>query len=130
MGQEKIIIIGGAVAGAGYGYGDGYGDMLQGTASVMDAYGNLGIQQGQASIVQQKDVAGGEIVVAFVVERTDASRPEPDALDALCLDHLARFKRPKRYVTIEALPKNSYGKILKTELRARLEASGTDVSER
>src|SRR5437868_5270550 len=39
-------------------------------------------------------------------------------LDALCLDAIARFKRPKQYVFIDALPKNNYGKILKTELRA------------
>jgi long-chain acyl-CoA synthetase len=40
-------------------------------------------------------------------------------LDALCLDAIARFKRPKDYVFVEALPKNNYGKILKTELRLR-----------
>ena len=38
-------------------------------------------------------------------------------LDALCLDAIARFKRPKDYVFVDALPKNNYGKILKTELR-------------
>ena len=32
--------------------------------------------------------------------------------------HIARFKRPKDYVFVDALPKNNYGKILKTELRA------------
>ena len=31
---------------------------------------------------------------------------------------IARFKRPKDYVFVDALPKNNYGKILKTELRA------------
>jgi long-chain acyl-CoA synthetase len=35
----------------------------------------------------------------------------------LCLDAVARFKRPKDYVFVDALPKNNYGKILKTELR-------------
>ena len=40
-------------------------------------------------------------------------------LDALCLDGIARFKRPKDYVFVSALPKNNYGKILKTELRER-----------
>ena len=39
------------------------------------------------------------------------------ALDRLCLHSIARFKRPKDYVFIDALPKNNYGKILKTELR-------------
>jgi long-chain acyl-CoA synthetase len=30
---------------------------------------------------------------------------------------MARFKRPKRYRLVDALPKNNYGKVLKTELR-------------
>ncbi len=38
-------------------------------------------------------------------------------LDELCLSEIARFKRPKDYVFVDALPKNNYGKILKTELR-------------
>jgi long-chain acyl-CoA synthetase len=38
-------------------------------------------------------------------------------LDAHCLASIARFKRPKRYVYLDALPKNNYGKVLKTELR-------------
>ena len=42
------------------------------------------------------------------------------ALDAHCLAEIARFKRPKRYIFVSALPKNNYGKVLKTELRARL----------
>ena len=41
----------------------------------------------------------------------------PAELDTLCLEHIARFKRPKDYRFIEALPKNNYGKVLKTELR-------------
>jgi long-chain acyl-CoA synthetase len=53
------------------------------------------------------------VVVAYVVGEANA-----DELDALCLSSIARFKRPKDYVFIDALPKNNYGKILKTELRA------------
>jgi long-chain acyl-CoA synthetase len=78
----------------------------------------------EVSVVGQPDRDWGEIVVAFVVGRADAPRADPDELDALCLDHLARFKRPKRYVTIEALPKNNYGKVLKTVLRQRLAEEG------
>ena len=36
---------------------------------------------------------------------------------------IARFKRPKRYVYLDALPKNNYGKVLKTELRAMMKLS-------
>jgi len=41
-------------------------------------------------------------------------------LDAHLLERIARFKRPKRYEFIDDLPKNSYGKVLKRELRGRL----------
>ena len=58
----------------------------------------------------------GEIVVACVVLEEGAAADDT-ALDAHCLAHIARFKRPKRYVYLEALPKNNYGKVLKTELR-------------
>jgi long-chain acyl-CoA synthetase len=56
-----------------------------------------------------------------VVRREGGSVEAPD-LDRLCLDNIARFKRPKGYRFVDALPKNNYGKILKTELRERLKA--------
>lgn len=59
----------------------------------------------------------GEEVVAFVVRRPGAEGLEAEALDDLCLSHIARFKRPKRYEFVDHLPKNNYGKVLKTELR-------------
>ena len=40
-----------------------------------------------------------------------------EELDQLCLSAIARFKRPRGYVFLDALPKNNYGKVLKTELR-------------
>ena len=54
--------------------------------------------------------------MAFVVARGGKALASAE-LDQLCLDNIARFKRPKDYKFIEALPKNNYGKILKTELR-------------
>ena len=67
----------------------------------------------EVSVIGRPDREWGEAVVAYVVG--DARAAE---LDALCLAHIARFKRPKNYVFVDALPKNNYGKILKTELRA------------
>jgi long-chain acyl-CoA synthetase len=67
----------------------------------------------EVSVIGRPDREWGEVVVAYVVG--DAPSGE---LDALCLDAIARFKRPKDYVFVDALPKNNYGKILKTELRA------------
>jgi long-chain acyl-CoA synthetase len=66
----------------------------------------------EVSVIGRPDREWGEMVVAYVVGEADAK-----ALDALCLQHIARFKRPKDYVFVDALPKNNYGKILKTELR-------------
>ena len=72
----------------------------------------------EVSVVGQADAEWGEIVVAFIVARGAA--PDSAELDALCLDNIARFKRPKRYVVVDALPKNNTGKVLKTSLRELL----------
>ncbi|CRZ18661.1 acyl-CoA synthetase [Mycolicibacterium neworleansense] len=69
----------------------------------------------EAGVVGAPDADWGEVVVAFVVGDVDAA-----ALDAHLLERIARFKRPKRYEFIDALPKNSYGKVLKRELRDQL----------
>jgi long-chain acyl-CoA synthetase len=71
----------------------------------------------EVSVIGVADAEWGERVVAFVVRRPDAAGLDAAALDRLCLDNIARFKRPKEYRFVERLPKNSYGKILKTELR-------------
>jgi long-chain acyl-CoA synthetase len=68
----------------------------------------------EASVIGRPDAEWGEVVVAYVVGEASAGE-----LDALCLQAIARFKRPKDYVFVDSLPKNNYGKILKTELRAR-----------
>jgi long-chain acyl-CoA synthetase len=73
----------------------------------------------EVSVVGWPDPEWGEEVVAFVVARDGAAVSEA-MLDAHCLEHIARFKRPKRYRFATELPKNNYGKVLKTELRARL----------
>ena len=73
----------------------------------------------ECSVVGRPHPEWGEDVVAFVVARPGV-RVAPADLDRLCLDNIARFKRPKDYKFIDALPKNNYGKILKTELRSKL----------
>jgi acyl-CoA synthetase (AMP-forming)/AMP-acid ligase II len=72
----------------------------------------------EVSIIGRKHDGWGEEVVAYVVSR-DGANIDKSELDQICLDHIARFKRPKKYIFIEALPKNNYGKVLKTELRSR-----------
>jgi len=73
----------------------------------------------EVSVVGKADPEWGEIVIAFLVAAPGAA-PDQNALDAFCLERLARFKRPKAYVFLEALPRNAYGKVLKRELAASL----------
>jgi long-chain acyl-CoA synthetase len=68
----------------------------------------------ECSVIGRPHPEWGEEVVAYVVRRGAVS---PQELDALCLEHIARFKRPREYRFVDGLPKNNYGKVLKTELR-------------
>ena len=73
----------------------------------------------EACVVGRPDREWGEAVVAFVVAR--GAPPGTAELDRLCLDHIARFKRPREYRFVERLPKNHYGKVVKAELRAAMD---------
>jgi len=70
----------------------------------------------EVSVVGRPHPDWGEEVVAFIVPNQGQSVLVAD-LEQLCLENIARFKRPREYRLIEALPKSSYGKILKSELR-------------
>ena len=66
----------------------------------------------EISIIGRPSPEWGEIPVAYVVgEATEAE------LEELCLERIARYKRPKAYVRVKVLPKNNYGKVLKNVLR-------------
>ena len=71
---------------------------------------HAGVQE--VSVIGRPDPEWGEIVVAYVVGAVPRNE-----LDALCLQRIARFKRPRDYVFVPELPKNNYGKILKKDLR-------------
>jgi long-chain acyl-CoA synthetase len=71
----------------------------------------------EASVVGRPHPEWGEDVVAFVVLHPGKSC-DADALDTHCLTQIARFKRPKMYWFMPDLPKNNYGKVLKTDLRS------------
>ena len=79
----------------------------------------------EVSVVGRPHPEGGEEVVAFVVLRSGGQAPQEE-LDGLCLQHIARFKRPKVYRYVDSLPKNNYGKVLKTALRERLREDEQD----
>ena len=67
-------------------------------------------------MIGRPDPDWGERVVAYFVCKDDQNL-EVEELDRLCLSSIARFKRPKNYRRVKTLPKNNYGKILKTVLR-------------
>ena len=74
----------------------------------------------ECAVVSRPHADWGEEVIAFVVTQPGATITDQD-LDKLCLDNIARYKRPKAYRFVTDLPKNSYGKILKTDLREKLQ---------
>ena len=55
----------------------------------------------EVAVVGAPDPEWGEVVVAFVVAAAGRSAVDPAALDAHCLERIARFKRPKRYLFVE-----------------------------
>jgi long-chain acyl-CoA synthetase len=64
----------------------------------------------------------GEVPKAYVVLKEDAATSEKK-LRQYCAEHLSKFKVPSKIEFIEALPRNSVGKVLRRLLRERLEKS-------
>ena len=73
----------------------------------------------EVAVVGKPDPEWGENLVAFIVPKPGCQL-DAQVLEKHCLDHLARFKKPKEDHQVAHLPKNHYGKVLKTELRALL----------
>ena len=62
------------------------------------------------------DTEWGEIVTAWVVPAPAVSPPKEAELARFATDRLARFKCPRRFVFVDALPRNALGKVLRHEL--------------
>jgi fatty-acyl-CoA synthase len=71
----------------------------------------------EAAVVGVPDERWGEACAAFVVLHDGASATEQELRDH-CGERLARFKVPKTFAFVDALPRSSMGKVLKDELRA------------
>ncbi len=74
----------------------------------------------EVAVVGVADEYWSQAVTAFVVAKADAPI-EGEALIAHCKERLAPFKVPKNVRFVDALPKDSQGKILKRELRRQAE---------
>jgi len=84
----------------------------------------------EVSVIGVPDSEWGELVAAIlkpsdtrVMTNLVQQQQLEQELDQLCLEKIARFKRPKYYRWLKDLPKNNYGKVLKTELRANWKIS-------
>ena len=75
----------------------------------------------EASVVGRPHREWGEEAVAFVVLKPGLAA-DAATLDAHCLATMARYKRPRAWRFVEALPKSAYNKVLKQELRRMLAA--------
>jgi len=69
------------------------------------------------AVIGVPDEKWGETVKAIVVRAPDAENAADDELIAYCRERLAHYKCPTSVDSVEALPRNPSGKILKTELR-------------
>ena len=70
----------------------------------------------EVAVVGLVDERWGKIVAAFVRR---SGTVEPDDLDRHCrASGLANFKRPRRYIFVEAIPKSPVGKLLRRKLVA------------
>ena len=67
----------------------------------------------EAAVVGVPDERWGEVCAAFVVLSAEA---DEDELREHCRERLARYKVPKSFHVIDALPRNSMGKLQKSEL--------------
>ena len=71
----------------------------------------------ESSVVGISDDKWGEKVVAAVVPKTDAPVKDED-IQSYCKQHLHGWKCPKEVVFVDALPKNTMGKVLKENVKA------------
>ena len=78
----------------------------------------------EAAVVGARNADGLEETVAFVVPRTGHTI-DVAAIDAHCRTLIAAFKRPKRLVVVDALPKTATGKIQRFALRDELAAEAS-----
>ncbi len=75
----------------------------------------------ETAVVGARNDDGLEEVVAFVVAASGAE-PDPQTLEEHCRGLMAAFKRPRKILVIDELPKTATGKIRRFALRAALDA--------
>lgn len=76
------------------------------------------------AVLGKADSRLGQVVAVFVQPIASALHDDTlqAGLEALCAENLARYKHPVEWHFIEEMPRNSAGKIVKPQLKERLEA--------
>jgi fatty-acyl-CoA synthase/long-chain acyl-CoA synthetase len=82
----------------------------------------------EVAVIGVADTRYGEAPLAVVAPRDPADPPTPAELTAWCRERLARYKNPREYSIVAALPRNPSGKVLKTRLREE-HSAGSLVAE-
>lgn len=77
-----------------------------------------------AAVVPQKDVAAGEVPVAFVVRSNGFDLTE-ESVKEFIAKQVVFYKRLHKVYFVHAIPKSPSGKILRKDLRAKLESGTT-----
>jgi benzoate-CoA ligase len=80
----------------------------------------------EVAVVGLRDADGLDKPVAAVVARPGATVRE-DELVEFCRAGLAAFKRPRRVIVVDSLPKTATGKLQRYRVRASLAEKGTEI---
>jgi acyl-CoA synthetase (AMP-forming)/AMP-acid ligase II len=75
----------------------------------------------EAAVIGASDSKWGEKVVAVVCRREGADLTGEELI-AFCRERIASYKKPRHVVFVEILPRNASGKVLKRELRDRIQS--------
>jgi acyl-CoA synthetase (AMP-forming)/AMP-acid ligase II len=75
------------------------------------------------AVVGKPDARLGEVPVAFLEVRPGSELTEEAFLE-WAAQRISNFKAPRRAIVVDGLPRNASAKILKTDLRARLQNEG------
>ncbi len=70
----------------------------------------------EAAVVAENDRVRGQVPIAYIVLRAEV---DTATLETRCRENLASFKIPRRFETVEKLPRNALGKVQKHLLAGR-----------
>jgi malonyl-CoA/methylmalonyl-CoA synthetase len=71
------------------------------------------------AVVGIEDIEWGELIVACLVlnESMSAAAFDANLLDAWMKENIAPYKRPRKYLVVQELPRNAMGKVVKSEVK-------------